>query len=78
MTLILYEGSMSKRLNVNLPDDVYEQLQTIASEQGRTLTDVIRTAFSLTQIAHAESEKGNVLAVATPDGKISKQIVLPR
>ncbi|HYN82225.1 MAG TPA: ribbon-helix-helix protein, CopG family [Gemmatimonadaceae bacterium] len=69
---------MSKRLNVNLPDNVYRELETIAAKQGRSLTDVIRTAFSLTQIAHHESEKGNVIAVATPGGKVMKQIVLPK
>ena len=65
-----------KRLNINLPDSVYETLQRLALDTNRTMTDIIRTALSLVKIALETDAKGNKLAVVSPDGKVLKEIVL--
>lgn len=65
-----------RRLNINLPESVYETLQRLARESGRTMTDIIRTALSLVKIAVETDAKGNKLAVVSPEGKVLKEIVL--
>lgn len=68
----------SRRLTVNLPAQTYNELQALAQASGSTMTDVLRTALGLVKIAYDEQARGHVLAVATPDGKLLKQIVLPK
>jgi hypothetical protein len=65
-----------RRLNINLPESVYDTLQRLAQQTNRTMTDIIRTALSLVKIALETDAKGNKLAVVSPDGKVLKEIVL--
>ena len=65
-----------KRLNINLPESVYDTLQRLAQQTNRTMTDIIRTALSLVKIALETDAKGNKLAVVSPEGKVLKEIVL--
>ena len=67
-----------KRLNINLPFAVYEQLEGLAKTSSRTMTDIVRTALGLVKIAIDAENAGNKLAVVTPDGKPLKEIVLLR
>jgi hypothetical protein len=67
-----------RRLTINLPAQTYNDLQAMAEASGNTMTDVLRTALGLVKIAYEEEGRRNVLAVATPDGKLLKQIVLPK
>jgi hypothetical protein len=67
-----------RRLNVKLPAQTYNELQSLAQSSGSTMTDVLRTALGLVKIAYDEQAQQHVLAVATPDGKLLKQIVLPK
>ena len=65
-----------KRLNVNLPANTYDQLQTLAQDSHRSMTDVVRTALGLVKIAMEEEKKNRSLAVTAGD-RIVKEIVLP-
>jgi hypothetical protein len=68
----------TKRLNINLPTSVYNELQKLSVQSGRSMTEVIRTGFGLAKIAIEEGEKDRRLAVTTPDGKILKEIVITK
>lgn len=74
---ITEKGPRMKRLNVNLPDGVHEELRDLAERSGRSMTDIVRTGLSLVRVALAEAERSNTLAVANSEGKLIKQIVLP-
>ena len=67
-----------KRLNINLPDNMYNDLQSLAQQTGRSMTDVLRTGFGLAKVAMEETQGNNRLAVTNPDGKVIKEIVIPR
>jgi predicted transcriptional regulator len=67
-----------RRLNINLPENVADELQDIANKSHRTMTDVVRTALALVKIASDASEKNQKLVVADESGKPIKEVVLPR
>lgn len=64
------------RLNVNLPPDVYEDLQKLSRETSRSFTEIVRTGLSLAQLALSEAARKNKLAVTDGDGRHLKEIVL--
>src|ERR1044072_757584 len=68
----------TKRLNVNLPEPVFNELDKIAKESGRTMTDVVRIALGLVATALSEEKVGHKLAVLEPNGKVLKELVLPK
>ena len=65
-----------KRLNINLPESSYNQLQSLAQDSHRSMTDVVRTALGLVKVALEEEKKNRTLAVTAGD-RIVKEIVLP-
>ena len=68
----------TKRLNVNLPEPVFNELDKIAKESGRTMTDVVRIALGLVAVALSEEKVGHKLAVMEPNGTVLKELVLPK
>ena len=67
-----------KRLNINLPLPVFGELDTLARNSGRTMTEIVRTALGLVKVAIEAEQNNNKLAVVTPEGKLLKEIVLVR
>jgi metal-responsive CopG/Arc/MetJ family transcriptional regulator len=67
-----------RRLNVNLPENVAEELEDIANKSHRSMTDIVRTALALVKIANDASENQQKLVIADQSGKPIKEIVLPR
>ena len=68
----------TKRLNVNLPESIFGELDQIARESGRTMTDVVRLALGLVAVALTEEKAGHKLAVIKPDGKVLKELLIPK
>lgn len=67
-----------RRLNINLPEQVFQELQQLSVSTGRTMTELVRTALGLVNVAYQETGRSHVLAVADKDGKLLKQLVIPR
>lgn len=67
-----------KRLNINLPLAVFGELERLASNSGRTMTEIVRTALGLVKVAIEAEQSNNKLAVVSPEGKLLKEIVLVR
>jgi predicted DNA-binding protein len=67
-----------RRLSINLPDKTFAELERLADESGRTLTEVIRLAIGLAQVAIDEESHDRKLAVIEPNGKLLKELVLLR
>jgi hypothetical protein len=68
----------TKRLNVNLPEAIFSELDRIARESGRTMTDVVRLALGIVAVALSEEAVGHKLAIIDSSGKILKELVLPK
>ncbi len=66
----------ARRLNINLPEKTFQELERLAAESGRTMTDLVRVAISLAQVAIDEKDHGRKLAVIDQDGKLLKELVL--
>lgn len=67
-----------RRLNIILPEKTFSELRALASETNRTMTDLLRLAISLAQIATVEESHGRKLAIVDRDGKLIKELVLLR
>ncbi len=71
-------GQDVRRLNINLPEPVFQELQQLSASTGRSMTELVRTALGLVNVAYKEkTDRSHVLAVADKDGKILKQLVIP-
>ena len=67
----------TKRLNVNVPISVYNDLNNLASENHKTISELMRTAFVLLEVAYQEKKKKNKLTVSNQDGKPIKELIIP-
>ena len=67
-----------KRLNINLPEKTFNELDRLADETGRSMTELVRLAIGLVQVALDEERHGRKLAVVEPNGRLLKEIVLLR
>jgi hypothetical protein len=67
-----------RRLNVNLSEQVYDDLQNLAGRTGRTVSDLVRLALAVIRVILTEVGPDQNLYVGTRDGKVKKQIVIPR
>lgn len=77
-TVVETLGKGYRRLNVNLPPDVYADLQKLSRETNRSLTEIVRTGLGLANLALTEVAKNNKIAVTDRDGNALKEIVLIR
>lgn len=68
----------TKRLNINLPPQVAEDLQKLSQTSGRSMTEIVRTALGLVKIAQEVTQQDQKLVVADSNGKPLKEIILPR
>ena len=56
-----------KRLNLDLSNADYEILQTISNESDKNMSEVLRTALAIYNIAQEEKKKGRELAIIEND-----------
>jgi hypothetical protein len=68
----------TRRLNVNLPEGSYEEIRALADRSGRSISEIVRTGLGLVSIAMEEASRNNYLAVSSSEGKLLRQIVLPK
>ncbi len=67
----------TRRLSINLSEKAYQQLQDLARESGRSMTDLVRTALGVVKIAYDEKEKDHRLVIASREGRPIREIVIP-
>lgn len=66
------------RLNINLPAPVLAEIRELAARSHRSMTDLVRDAFALAKIAYQERERGHHLTVTDAEGRVLKELVMPR
>jgi predicted CopG family antitoxin len=52
-----------KRVNVDFSDEAYGELKRLATEQNKTISDVLRDALSLERWVEGEESKGSRILV---------------
>ncbi len=68
----------TRRFNMNLSERVFRELEELADRSGKPMSEVVRTALSLYAVASDEVEKKNVVVIADHEGRLIKQLVLPK
>ena len=66
----------TKRLSINLPAEAYDDLRLLATDSGRSMTEVVRTSLGLARVAYDEEKNDRILAVASKDGRLVKQLLI--
>jgi hypothetical protein len=66
-----------KRLNINLSETAFGELQMLARRTRRSMTELVRLGLGLVKISIQEAARGNKLIVTTADGQPLREIVLP-
>ena len=76
-THIAFPTRAARRFTVVVPAATFGELEQLAQQSGRTPADVVQQALDLLRVARDEEFRGHVLAIATRDGALLKQIVIP-
>lgn len=63
------------RLNVHVPETLFQDLERLSEEEGRTMTEIIRLGLGLAHLATTEKKKGGTLAIIDEHG-IAHKVVL--
>ncbi len=67
--------SRTKRVNVNFSEGAYDDLETIADQEGKSKADVLRDAIALERLFHQTKREGGRLLIER-DGEIRE--IIPR
>jgi len=65
-----------RRLNLNLPETLYQDIEQLAAEQGRSMADVLRIGLGLAYLVSSERKNGGHFAIIDAEGQLHK-IILP-
>lgn len=66
-----------RRLNLNLPVTLYDDLSELAESQGKSMTEIVRTGLGLAHIAYTQLGKQRKLLIADNDGNTIREILIP-
>jgi len=66
-----------RRLNINLAEKAFDDLQALARNTKRSMTELVRLGLGLIKIATEQTAKGHRLVITSADGKVLKEIVIP-
>lgn len=67
----------TKRVNLNLAMKSYQDLERLALQTGRTMTDIVRFGLALVKLYLEETAKGRKLIIASENGKAISEIRFP-
>ncbi len=67
----------TRRLNINLPAQMADDLEAMATNSGKSMTEVIRNALGLVKLAQDVSNKKQKLLIADSNDKPLKEVVIP-
>ncbi len=72
------EATGIRRLNINLPTSIANDLEALSQKSGRSMTEVVRNALGLVKIANDAADSNQKLVITDAKGKPLKEIVLPK
>ena len=67
----------AKRLNFNVSERAHAELNALAHNTHRSMTEIIRLGVGLAKIALEAEQKGQRLVIANSNGEPLKEIVIP-
>ena len=66
-----------KRLNLNLAEKAFNDVQALAKRTNRSMTELVRLGLGLVKIALEARDRGERLAVVDNAGKPLREILIP-
>jgi hypothetical protein len=67
----------ARRFVVVLPEATYSELSQLAAQSRKSPAEVVQIALDLLKVAGDEAFRGHVLAIATREGELLQEIVIP-
>jgi len=67
----------AKRLNFNISERAHAELNALAQNTHRSMTDIVRLGVGLAKIALEAEQKGQRLVIASSNGEPLKEILIP-
>ncbi|MGF1459323.1 MAG: ribbon-helix-helix protein, CopG family [Leptolyngbyaceae cyanobacterium] len=64
-----------KRLNLELSDEAYDQLEKLAEASGKNKAEILRTGLALYGLLEEEKEKGRSLGIIEEEQVVTKIFV---
>lgn len=70
---------MSKRLQVDMTDEAYQKLQHAASEQGKTVSELVRRSLNIESFLREQAKKdaGSKVVVRSGEGEEQEIVIVP-
>jgi len=66
----LKPNDLTRRLTINLPSRVFQDLESLSKASQRTMTETIRTALSLAKVAFEEELNDHRIAVLDENDEV--------
>lgn len=66
---------MAKRLNVNLSDEVATELERMATEDGVTVTEVVRRSISTEAFLRDARSRGEKILILDPASQQMREVI---
>jgi len=63
-----------KRINLNLPEPLYCDLEELAAETGKTMTEIVKAGLGLANLIYRDIGAHERLAIADSTGRVVKEI----
>jgi hypothetical protein len=76
-TAVQVKAKTKSRLNLNLSETARKDVEELARQSDRSITETVRLALSLLKIVLEERRDGNKFIVTTADGRPLKELVIP-
>ena len=76
-TAVVAPTTLTKRVNLNLALKSYQDLERLARQTDRTMTDIVRFGLALVKLYLEETAKGRKLIIASETGKAISEIRFP-
>jgi metal-responsive CopG/Arc/MetJ family transcriptional regulator len=63
------------RLNLQMSEELYNELEAMATDTATTRSDVVRRALSLLKAAHSGKKRGNHLGFVKSAERLDQEII---
>ena len=68
----------TRRLSMNLPESLYDDIARLAESQNMSMTQIVRTGLGLAHIAYTQISNGKKLMITNADDQPIREILIPR
>ena len=68
-------GTVSKRININLSDKAFEELQELSGRKGKNMSEILRDALALEKWFQDTQDDGDNILVENTDTGTARHVI---